>query len=290
MRPRRGLVAETLPSSFVDGPGHRAVVFLQGCTFDCINCHNPSTINVCDACGICLDACEPGALVATAAGIAFDPARCTRCNACLAICPSASNPMVAERTVDELLTALRPTAPFLSGVTVTGGEPTMQLDFLVELFEGIRADHELRGLTTFVDSNGDLDTAGWDRLAPVLDGAMIDLKAATPGLHRFLTGHDNGRVLASIAHLHELGLLHEVRLLVIEGATDLPEELSAFAGAIGAVDRSIRVRLMAFRHAGTRQAARLLPETTPGTIERVAATLREAGLTRVEIPAGSLAG
>jgi pyruvate formate lyase activating enzyme len=119
---------------------------------------------------------------------------------------------------------------------------------------------------------------------------MIDLKAASPGLHRFLTGRDNARVISSIRHLHELGLLHEVRLLVVEGYTDRREELAAWAALVGAVDPAIRVRLMAFRHAGTRPAAHHLPETVPETMERVAAVLRAEGLTRVETPAGSLTG
>lgn len=47
----RGLVADTIEFSNVDGPGNRFVVFLQGCTFDCLACHNPYTINPCVDCG-----------------------------------------------------------------------------------------------------------------------------------------------------------------------------------------------------------------------------------------------
>ena len=43
MNPTRGLVADTIPFSCVDGPGNRFVVFLQGCNFDCVACHNPAT-------------------------------------------------------------------------------------------------------------------------------------------------------------------------------------------------------------------------------------------------------
>ena len=56
-----GLVTDCLESSAVDGPGNRFIVFLQGCGFDCLACHNPYTINPCDDCGACLPACRPRA-------------------------------------------------------------------------------------------------------------------------------------------------------------------------------------------------------------------------------------
>jgi len=89
----RALIADTVPFSNVDGPGNRFVVFFQGCNFDCIACHNPSTIAVC------------------------------------------THSATRERSVDDLLVEIRRAAPFLSGITVSGGEATLQAPFVAALYE-----------------------------------------------------------------------------------------------------------------------------------------------------------
>jgi pyruvate formate lyase activating enzyme len=281
MSTTRALVASSLRSSLVDGPGNRHVLFLQGCNFDCVACHNPSTINVCDSCAVCVDECPLDALAMSAGRIVFDLDACDGCDLCLEVCPTDSSPMAREVTVDDIIGEIRPHAAFLSGVTATGGEPTLQLDFLVDLFATIKADPDLSHLTTLVDTNGTLTIEGWERLAPMLDGAMVDLKAGTPWLHRQLTGHDDSAVRASIRWLHDHARLAEVRLLVVEGVTDTEAELDAWAGFVGGLDEGVPVRLMAFRHQGTRPQARAWPETSTDAIDRVEQRLAGYGLTNL---------
>ena len=235
------LVAGTVQSSAVDGPGNRYVLFLQGCNFDCAACHNPSTIGRGDD----------------------------------------ADPNATAMTIDRLIEEIRPLAPFLSGVTVTGGEPTLQLDPLVAFLAALKADDQLHRLTTLVDTNGTLARRGWDRLLPVLDGAMVDLKAANRSLHQSLTGAGNDRVKDSIRLLADAGKLAEVRLLVIEGVTDTEEELVEWGRFVRSVDRHVPVRLMAFRHAGTRPVAEQWPETSAGALRRVQDSLTVGGLSGV---------
>ncbi len=277
-------MARTLHTSFVDGPGNRFVVFCQGCNFDCVNCHNPHTIAVCDGCAECLPACEPGALAVVDGAFRFDPARCDGCDLCITACRFDSNPMARYRTVDDLIAEIESVEPFIGGITVSGGEPTLQADFVRELFMAVKTHRVLRRLTTFVDTNGTLDLKGWAALARWMDAAMLDLKAVGPALHGRITGRDNSAVLDSVRYLHEHGKLHEVRLLVIEGLTDSADELAAYAAFLTDVDPAIPLRLMAFRHHGVRPQGRRWPETSPATLDRVAATLRASGLRRVEVP------
>jgi pyruvate formate lyase activating enzyme len=287
MSSTRGLVANTLRSSVVDGPGNRYVLFLQGCNFDCIACHNPSTIRLCDSCAICVEECPVYALEVVEGRVVFDPDLCDGCDLCLLVCPTSSSPMAVERSVGSIIADLKILRPFLSGVTVTGGEPTRQLEFLVDLFTSIKRDPMLRDLTTLVDTNGTLPVAGWRRLAPVIDGAMVDLKAASPDLHLRLTGNGNAEVRRSIRWLWRHRLLAELRLLVIEGVTDDPAELAAWAAFVGRVDPTIPVRLLAFGHVGTRSAARDWPETGDEALERAAETLRGHGLRAVSSGLGA---
>ena len=227
-----GFVADTIAFSNVDGPGNRFVVFLQGCNFDCVACHNPQTIPL-------------------ATGDHFRTA------------------------VADLLPRLRRAAPFLSGITVSGGEATLQPDFLIELFTAMKADPELARLTCFIDSNGAADAVTWARLAPVTDGTMIDLKCIDDEIHRAMTGQPNEPVLASIRELHALGLLYEVRLLVLKGVNDDPAVVRRTAEWLAGVDPAMRVKVIGFRVHGARPHDPPLVEPCTDELDDYAAVLRD---------------
>ena len=161
---------------------------------------------------------------------------------------------------------------------MTGGEPTLQLDALIRLFTRLRDHPELAHLERLVDTNGSLSPDGWARLVPVIDGAMVDLKAGSPDLHRRLTGQGNEQVVESIRLLAQWGKLTEVRLLVIEGETDDETELVYWAEIVGSNAPDVPVRVMPFRRRGTRPGAGRWHDTSPETIERVKTTLVAAGL------------
>ena len=79
----------------------------------------------------------------------------------------------ARRSLAEILELAREHRPFLTGVTVSGGEPTKQLDFVIELFRAIKSDKELAELSCFIDSNGYLGASGWESLLPSTDGSAV---------------------------------------------------------------------------------------------------------------------
>lgn len=240
MSSTRGLVASSLRSGGVDGPGNRYILFLQGCNFDCVGCHNPTTIP----------------------RYASDP----------------DPPFGEWRAVNDVVAELRSLRAFLSGVTVSGGEATLQLDFLVDLFGAIKTDPVLEGLTTLVDTNGTLDEEGWERLAPVLDGAMVDLKAWSPDLHHTLTGSAPWAVHRSIRWLAARRLLTEVRFLIIEGVNDSEDELAGWASFVAGTAPGVPARVLAFRHRGTRRGAREWAETSEAAVARGESFLVAAGV------------
>ncbi len=232
----QALVADVVDASCVDGPGNRFVVFLQGCTFNCVACHNPHTIPVRPAHG------------ATWVDVA------------------------------DLHAEIAAKAAFLSGVTVSGGEATLQWQAIAELFELLADDPATAHLTRLVDSNGDADAHVWTALRGSMHGAMLDLKALDPDVHHLLTGRPNHRVLASISQLTGLQLLTEVRLLIVPGVNDTPEQLAATARWLAALDSPPATILQAFRHTGVRPAARRWPEATAADLVRAAAALVDHGL------------
>ena len=280
---RYGLVNDTLPHSLVDGPGNRFVVFMQGCDFDCVACHNPYTIHVCHHCGECVGACNSGALRFDGAEVHYDATRCSHCDDCVRACSYDSTPKAASVSTAALVERVRAVAPYLSGVTVSGGEATQQAPFVQAFFARLAADPELARLSRFVDSNGAAPDEVWDALEAVMDGAMIDLKAFDDDVHRRLTGVGNAAVLRTIERLATRGALYEVRLLIVPGLNDDHDMLERTARWLAAVDPQLRVTLIAFRRHGTRAAGRALDEPTAEAMHAHAAALRAAGLERVAV-------
>lgn len=277
-------VSKFLTWSVVDGPGNRFVLFLQGCNYRCVTCHNPHTIGVCSDCGACVSVCPSGALTKTGRKVVHDPGPCIACDSCLAACPTRANPMVRRMTVADVLELLRRNAPFLNGLTVSGGEATLHLEFLIELFTAIRAAPDLAHLTLFIDSNGHLPAEEWRKILALTDGVMLDIKAFDPTRHRRLTGADNDLSLASARQLAEAGKLYELRFLLIPGETDRPEEIAALAALAQELGPDTRLRLNAFQHHGVRGPVASWPTMPRGGVEAAAATLRAAGIAEVAVP------
>lgn len=285
---RSALVSRVLPFSCVDGPGNRLVLFLQGCNFRCPGCHNPHTMGLCDHCGDCVPGCPGGALAMQEGRVSWQAELCTHCDRCLDVCLRHASPKTRQMSVAEVLTLLRRYGPLLTGVTVSGGEATTQLPFVIALFTAIKAAPDLARLTCLLDSNGSLGETGWQRLLPVLDGAMIDLKGWREPVHLALTGRGRERVLASLQLLARAGKLAEVRLLQVPGQSDylaadgtLDGGLAAFLQALGPVP----IRLNGFRHHGVRGEALSWPEAGSADLTVLANALKAKGFGSVMLPA-----
>ena len=214
-----GLVSDVVRFSWVDGPGNRFAVFLQGCNLDSLACHNPHTM-------------------------------------------PRQTPLARAVTVDQLLEEVSPITPFLSGVTVSGGEATLQAPFVAAWFAALRDDPSTARLTRLVDSNGCADDATWDLLLPVTDGVMLDLKALDVATHRELTGLGNAQVLLSLDRLVAAQRLVEVRLLVVPGHNDSEAALRRTGDYLARQAPGVPVKVIGFRPHGVRAAARNIPAPT----------------------------
>ena len=285
---RTATVSRWLPFSCVDGPGNRLVLFLQGCNFRCPGCHNPHTIGLCDHCGDCVPGCPSGTLTLIDGRVRWQASLCTHCDRCLDACPRSASPKTHQMSVAEVLVLLRRYGPLLTGITVSGGEATTQLPFVVALFAAIKAAPDLAHLSCLLDSNGSLGETGWQRLLPVLDGAMIDLKGWRESVHHSLTGQGRERVLASLQLLARAGKLAELRLLQVPGRSDfldaggeLDAGLATFLQTLGPVP----IRLNGFRHHGVRGEAMGWQEAAMEELDRLSNALKVKGFGPIALPA-----
>ncbi|MDX1304601.1 MAG: YjjW family glycine radical enzyme activase [Photobacterium sp.] len=300
----KATVSKILTFSCVDGPGNRLVIFLQGCNFNCQSCHNPHTIGHCNSCGDCVSQCPTQALSLDrqvqydqifdeqglnvhkhATRVRWDASLCNHCDQCLAVCPQQSSPKTRQYSVAEMLAVIRQNSLFITGITIAGGEATLQLTFITALFATIKSAPDLQHLTCLVDSNGSLSSTGWQKLLPVIDGAMIDLKAWQQETHIWLTGRNHHRVFQSIELLARHRKLYEVRLLHIPGITDFDAEIDELAGYLNKLPTETRIKLNAFQHHGVTGEAQEWAVCLEGDINQLAAGLTSRGVRNLVLPA-----
>ncbi len=130
-------------------------------------------------------------------------------------------------TAGELIGEVEKVREFLKngGITVSGGEPMLQQEFVTELFTQAKA----HGFHTALDTSGILfDPKAPEKVAPLLDVTdlvLLDIKHIDPVEHKKLTGHDNHRILAFAKYLRDRKIPVWIRHVVVPGITDDPEEL-----------------------------------------------------------------
>ncbi|MBQ8094465.1 MAG: YjjW family glycine radical enzyme activase [Clostridia bacterium] len=207
---KKAPVNKIIPFSNVDGPGNRTSIFFQGCPFNCLFCHNPETIHLCRNCGTCIAGCPVQALSLQDENVTWNSAACVQCDQCIKVCPYDASPRVRYMTVEEVMTEIRRTRPYIGGITTSGGECTQYPDFLTDLFHETRA----LGLTALMDSNGSLDFSKYPDLLDASDGVMLDVKAVSAAWSDTLIRYPRETVLRNLDYLLEIGKLYEVRTLI----------------------------------------------------------------------------
>jgi len=227
-----------------DGPGIRTTVFMKGCSLRCRWCHNPEGLSPhpqlvwydvrCIGARRCLAACPVDALELTPDGMRIDRDRCSPCDLCADACPCGALEVIGRRwTPADLLTQVAKDKPFYEtsggGVTVSGGEPAMQPDFLEEFFP---LCHDA-GIATALDTCGYADWSVYERLLPHVDLVLYDLKVWDREHHREATGVYPDRIFANVVAVGERGVPMWVRTPIIPGYTDDEENIRALAAFIG---------------------------------------------------------
>ncbi|MBI2571771.1 MAG: glycyl-radical enzyme activating protein [Candidatus Schekmanbacteria bacterium] len=284
---QQGLIFDVQRFSVHDGPGIRTTVFLKGCPLRCRWCQNPESLRPrqeiaffaerCRGHGDCFAACPHAALRRSPAA-RLDRERCTGCGDCAGACAAAALRRVGRSvTVAELLAEVSRDRSFYAssggGVTLSGGEPTLQMPFI----RAFAAAATGAGLTVGLQTCG---AFSWSAFAPLLaDLALIhyDLKAIDGRLHRELTGADNRAILSNARELAERGAPVLFRMPVIPGANDTADNLEAVARFVLGLGAR-RLHLLRYHALGESKLAALGQPRPPMPDDGLASRHAEASL------------
>lgn len=139
--------------------------------------------------------------------------------------------------------------PFIQGITVSGGECTLQEEFLIELFTKAKSI----GLTCFIDSNGSNDFSKMEKLMELCDGVMLDVKSFNNDKHKKYIKFENFNVLKNLEYLASINKLYEVRTVVVPEIFNNEETVKEVSTLISKYDCKIRYKLISFRNLGVRE-------------------------------------
>lgn len=211
-------------NSFVDGPGIRTTVFFKGCNLRCKWCHNPESQSFdkqmmfykdkCTGCGKCREVC-PNHLQS-----------CDFCGKCELYCPAEARKICGrEYTADEVLAEVIKDKAFYhnsnGGVTFSGGECMLQIEFLTEILKLCKEN----GIHTAVDTAGNVPWDYFKRILPFTDLFLYDIKVFSKEKHEKYTGVSNELILNNLKFLFESGTKIWIRIPIIPTVNDSEEEM-----------------------------------------------------------------
>lgn len=221
-----GTIFDIKQLAIYDGPGIRTTVFFKGCPLRCMWCHNPEGLSSqpqlmvatgsCLHCGSCMAACPNGG------------ASCTACGRCIRACPQGFRKLCGTRyTAQELADKLLRDQAYLTamggGITLSGGEPTAQPEFLLELLDRTASLH--RAIETSGFCSGTVFSAMLERV----DYVLMDIKLMDSAQHRHYTGVPNEPILENLERLKKSGKPFRIRIPVIPGVNDSEENFEQTA-------------------------------------------------------------
>lgn len=196
-----------------DGPGVRSVIFFKGCNLSCKWCHNPESLSFdtemmfykekCISCGNCIDLCKHKChqLDSDETHI-YDHRNCHKCFDCANHCYSNALQQVGEDvSLEYLMNEIISQKPYFEnsngGVTFSGGECMLQIEFLSELLKRCKEND----IHTAVDTAGHVEYASFKKIISYTDLFLYDLKAIDNDLHQELTGVSNLKIIENFEKL-----------------------------------------------------------------------------------------
>ncbi|MCX6134272.1 MAG: glycyl-radical enzyme activating protein [Ignavibacteriales bacterium] len=287
----KGLVFNIQRFSVNDGPGIRTTVFLKGCPLHCSWCHNPESIapdqqlflrnDRCIRCGECLVLCKNDAIRRVDGGFSTTRDLCVECGECIEACNAEAREIVGKEMSEfDVMKEVEKDVIFYEqsggGASFSGGEPMLQHEFLHSLLGACK----LKGIHTVVDTTGFTSPEILQRLSPLVDLFLYDLKTLDDQKHREYVGVPNRLILSNLKRLAEWGKDVIVRIPIIPGVNDDPVSIRESGVFIASLGNVSEVNLLPYHASGVEKYKRLgtddeMLQTVPPSADDLSLIVKE---------------
>ncbi len=284
-----GSVLRIERTSIHDGEGLRTVLFLKGCPLRCLWCSTPESQSfdhekgyardLCIECGICVRSCPEGALslVGGSVKVVTDLSKCKKCFICVTKCPRRAFKRYGSlMSVKEAVREITKDEVFFfhsgGGVTISGGEPLSQPEFVSEVLQQCRK----LGIHTAIETSFYASYEKIERILPWLNVLYVDIKHMDKVFHKKWVGHDNSLILNNIIKADQSKYPFEiiVRIPMVPGANDSDTNLAATVEFCKSLKKLKEMELLTYHRLGMETYRHLemeytLKELLPPSQERI---------------------
>ena len=256
----RGLIFGIQPFSIHDGNGIRTNVFFKGCPLRCLWCHNPEGLspkidlqyfeNKCRRCGKCGNIYQNMNKVLHTS-VEMKQKYADSC--CYGALDIVGNDMSVEEVIEEVMEDWEFYYTSNGGITISGGEPMLQFDFLYELLRQAKE----KGLSTALETSGYADREKYERIMPYVDEFLWDYKETDSQKHEEFTGVGNKKIIQNLKFLYEKGAKITLRCPIIPGVNDTEEHFQGISSMIKELDGLKGWEIMPYHKLGVQKEKRL---------------------------------
>lgn len=271
----KGTIFDIKRYAIHDGPGIRTTIFFKGCTLRCQWCHNPEGIEkgyeimfrperCAESCRECESSCPRRAIHKTDGSIDIDRRLCNHCGICEDVCVYEAVEQVGrDVTVQEILEEVEKDRVFYDesggGVTLSGGEPLIQHNFLLALMDELKR----KNIHTAVDTSGFIPYKILEKVGKKADLLLYDIKIMNEEKHRLFTGESNSVILENLKKLSEEGMKIVIRVPVLKGVNDDEANTKSLAELLLSCKNIDRINLLPYHKGAEGKLKRLMKEGPP---------------------------
>lgn len=263
-----GIIYDIKKFSIHDEPGIRTTVFLKGCNLKCIWCHNPESqynsldisfnAELCNNCMKCIPSCILQCHEDNQGIHYFKRENCSSCGVCANQCKTKALQVIGNRlSVSDIMIKVIEDMPFYErsggGLTISGGEPTLQLEFVKNILRSAK-DNKIH---TCLDTCGFCHFENLIQIIGDVDIFLYDLKETNSEIHEEVTGVPNEKIIDNLYKLDSIGGKIILRCPIIPGINNRDNYFGKIANIANDLNNILEINIIPYHPFGRSKYGKL---------------------------------